>query len=515
MTFIAHPSVRIKGTEHTYNPALCLDEHCGSNAKGQHMHCPFCRVFEAYQDPVILRAHYRVKHVDKGLDFAGLKVIRCCNYCEIVGSIKGEKKFRGAHWHCYCCRNGFNRRDEAIKHYKTHFRNPHTTFQIQVTQDINSRHYYESSPEAHPKAYGGLAIAVGTNVELMSLSSEMAKGSLTAVSPGFQSDRGTETFTLHALKDSSLSTGIHVGADEMVRVTSPSSCSSSSSLTPHQSQIQMESNGDNGGIMIDDGPSTGAGQVNGASDQAMLKKRVIELQQQNDQLLQEKEEMEQKLQIEILQLKEHIRNVAQENVQMSEELKRYRRSEDLEKRLKKMVQTMEFQHRELLQTQMTALRKEFTQDEGHVLNGKSHSCQYPTASSLPDATLNSHSSTSENGCKESMKLTVQGEMLATQDVLSSRQMDIGAKEVNTFMGAEQRTLPNKLESMEIVEVHPHKDGLHCNLDTTESPTNIHLLPLEANYNETSPLSTKWSTGKKRSSGHLLTREDKPKLQRTG
>ena len=32
------------------------------------------------------------------------------------------------------CRNGFNRRDEAIKHYRTHFRNPQTTFQIQIAQ---------------------------------------------------------------------------------------------------------------------------------------------------------------------------------------------------------------------------------------------------------------------------------------------------------------------------------------------------------------------------------------------
>ncbi|XP_069070682.1 uncharacterized protein [Pleurodeles waltl] len=470
MTFIAHPSVRIKGTEHSYNPALCQDEHCGSNAKGQHMHCPFCRVFEAYQDPVILRAHYRVKHVDKGLDFAGLKVIRCCNYCEIVGSIKGEKKFRGAHWHCYCCRNGFNRRDEAIKHYKTHFRNPHTTFQIQVTQDINSRHYYESSPEAHPKAYGGLNIAIGTNVELTSLSSEMAKGSLNAASPGFQRDRGTETFMLHTLKDSSSSTGIHTGPDEMVRVTSPSSCSSSSSLTAHQNLIQMESDGDTGSIMIDDGPSTGVGQI---------------------------------------------RNVARENVQISEELKRYRRSEDLEKRLKKMVQMMECQHHELLQTQMTALRKEFAQDAGHLLNGKSHSYHYLTASSSPDASQNSHSSPPVNDCKESMKLTVQGELMATQDVLSSRKMDLRADEVKTFMDSEQSTLPNKLDSMEIVEVHLHKKELHCSLDNTESNTNRHLLPLGANDNETSPLSTQWSTGKKRFAGHLVTREDKPKLQRTG
>ena len=65
---------------------------------------------------------------------SGLKILRCCDHCDIVGVIKGEKKFKGAHWHCYRCRNGFNRRDEAIKHYKTHFRNPQTTFQISITQ---------------------------------------------------------------------------------------------------------------------------------------------------------------------------------------------------------------------------------------------------------------------------------------------------------------------------------------------------------------------------------------------
>jgi hypothetical protein len=66
--------------------------------------------------------------------FTGLKILRCCDHCDIVGIIKGEKKFKGAHWHCYKCRNGFNRRDEAVKHYKTHFRNPQTTFQIQIAQ---------------------------------------------------------------------------------------------------------------------------------------------------------------------------------------------------------------------------------------------------------------------------------------------------------------------------------------------------------------------------------------------
>ena len=36
------------------------------------MHCPFCARSEFYLDPVILRAHYRVKHVDKGIDVYGM-----------------------------------------------------------------------------------------------------------------------------------------------------------------------------------------------------------------------------------------------------------------------------------------------------------------------------------------------------------------------------------------------------------------------------------------------------------
>ncbi|RUS75421.1 hypothetical protein EGW08_016832 [Elysia chlorotica] len=136
LAFVTHPSVRIKGTENVYTPTQCMDERCP--VKAPHMHCPLCVKTDAYQDPVILKAHYRVKHVDKGIDFAGLKILRCVDQCDIIGIIKGEKRFKGAHWHCYRCRNGFNRRDEAIKHYKTHFRNPQTTFQIQITQDLNS-----------------------------------------------------------------------------------------------------------------------------------------------------------------------------------------------------------------------------------------------------------------------------------------------------------------------------------------------------------------------------------------
>ncbi|XP_041347415.1 uncharacterized protein LOC121367358 [Gigantopelta aegis] len=134
LAFMTHPSIRIKGAENNYTPTICSDPECST--KIPHMHCPFCVKTDFYQDPVILKAHYRVKHVDKGIEFAALKILRCCDHCDIVGIIKGEKKFKGAHWHCYKCRNGFNRRDEALKHYRTHFRNPQTTFQIQIAQDV-------------------------------------------------------------------------------------------------------------------------------------------------------------------------------------------------------------------------------------------------------------------------------------------------------------------------------------------------------------------------------------------
>ena len=65
-----HPSVRIKGTENNYNPVRCMDHRCQDSSV--HMHCPFCVKRDFYHDPVILKAHFRVKHVDKGIDFAGL-----------------------------------------------------------------------------------------------------------------------------------------------------------------------------------------------------------------------------------------------------------------------------------------------------------------------------------------------------------------------------------------------------------------------------------------------------------
>ncbi|XP_014664954.1 PREDICTED: uncharacterized protein LOC106807193 [Priapulus caudatus] len=159
MAFIAHPSVRILGTENIYSPISCIDPNCPN--KNPHMHCPLCVKTDNYHDPVILKAHYRVKHVDKGLAFAGLRILQCCDSCEIVGAINGKKRFKGAHWHCYRCRNGFNRRDEAIKHYRTHFRNPQTTFQIQITQEVNQMFHMpeqDSAPNHIPGEMADISI---------------------------------------------------------------------------------------------------------------------------------------------------------------------------------------------------------------------------------------------------------------------------------------------------------------------------------------------------------------------
>lgn len=77
-----HPSVRIKGTENNYNPVRCMDHRCQDSSV--HMHCPFCVKRDFYHDPVILKAHFRVKHVDKGIDFAGLKAFDIAIWKSII-----------------------------------------------------------------------------------------------------------------------------------------------------------------------------------------------------------------------------------------------------------------------------------------------------------------------------------------------------------------------------------------------------------------------------------------------
>ncbi|KAF7696799.1 uncharacterized protein zgc:193801 isoform X1 [Silurus meridionalis] len=351
--FVAHPSVRIRATEHSYVPVLCQDDKCAGREKGVHMHCPLCTVAEAYQDPVILVAHFRIKHVDKSIDFAGLKVLRCCNHCEIVGTIKGEKRFKGAHWHCYRCRNGFNRRDEAVKHYKTHFRNPHTTFQIQVTQDVNCRQYYKGNPEANAKAYSGLAVSSG--------------GDGTAVSsvitpPVLTTSSTTETTTLLTVesKEDGESNGMPLGAEEEVG-------SSQHASARTQTLVLMDPDGNTGNLIYDEA----TGIITEQSEESLdLQKHLLELSEQMEILRQEKEGVEKSLRSEIRQLKEQIASLVQSNVKMFEELQLYRCPDHSQQRLAKLMDSLQTQHKELLQAQLASLRQEILSQASSVsLNG--------------------------------------------------------------------------------------------------------------------------------------------------
>ncbi|XP_030623849.1 uncharacterized protein LOC115807123 [Chanos chanos] len=355
--FVAHPSVRVKGSEHTYTPVLCQDEKCAGREKGVHMHCPLCSVAEAYQDPVILRAHYRIKHVDKGIDFAGLKVLRCCNHCEIVGTIKGEKRFKGAHWHCYRCRNGFNRRDEAIKHYKTHFRNPHTTFQIQVTQEVNCRQYYDQSPEAHPKAYSGLAVNLGSAGDSAAIGSVLTHPVLTTTT-------STETLLTVEPKHSNASNGMSLGAEEEVG-------SSQHASEQTQTLVLMDPDVQGGNLIYEETTGFITEQAREGTEQTLLlQKQLIELHQQNEILRQEKDSVERRLRAEIQQLKDQVASLVRSNVKMFEELQLYRSPESNQDNVAKLLESLEAQHKELLLTQLASLRKELLcQTEALPLNG--------------------------------------------------------------------------------------------------------------------------------------------------
>ncbi|XP_013983872.1 uncharacterized protein isoform X2 [Salmo salar] len=311
--FIAHPSVRIRGTEHTYNPVLCQDDNC-----------------------------------------SGLIVLRCCNHCEIVGTIKGEKRFKGAHWHCYRCRNGFNRRDEAIKHYKTHFRNPHTTFQIQVTQEVNSRQYYDQNPEAHPKAYGGLDVCSGA-----------AGGTVGTIVA--QPVLNTEALLTVERKDSSMNNRILVVGEGEVGP-------SQHTLDRTQTLVLMDPDGQGGNLIYEEAASIIAEQGREGLEQALqMEQHLLELHQQNETLQQEKDAMEKRLRAEIQRLKEQLASVVQANVKMFEELKLYRSAENSQQRIDQLVKSLEKQHRTLIHTQLASLRTELLRQAGTAASINGHS----------------------------------------------------------------------------------------------------------------------------------------------
>ncbi|XP_038075426.1 uncharacterized protein LOC119743134 [Patiria miniata] len=93
---VAHPSVQMKGAEADWTPIQCTDGECShSLMKAPHLHCPFCSQDSLFTDEILLKAHYRVKHVDKGINFGGLKILRCCRSCIVHGIIHGLRPLLG------------------------------------------------------------------------------------------------------------------------------------------------------------------------------------------------------------------------------------------------------------------------------------------------------------------------------------------------------------------------------------------------------------------------------------
>ncbi|XP_048412020.1 uncharacterized protein zgc:193801 isoform X2 [Stegostoma tigrinum] len=457
------------------------------------MHCPFCSVTDAYQDPVILRAHYRVKHVDKGLDFAGLKILRCCNHCDIIGTIKEEKKFKGAHWHCYRCRNGFNRRDEAVKHYKTHFRNPHTTFQIQIAQEVNSRQYYEQSAEAHHKAYGGNRITSGGTIDVTPISPVVTEVAINTTTSTLTTEKN-DTIIGQAAKDGNLTSGITVGPEETM---------GSTSADAHQTLVLMDPDGENGELLYNDTANLVAEQSNGTLDRNLLiEKQLLELHQQNHQLQLEKAETERRLQMEIHQLKDQIASLTEANWQMAEELKQYKSSGDIENKISQMIEQMEIQHKELLQMQVELLRKEYNK-LNHQAVGGSDSVQDSNSiqDSNDDCTGGTESTTERTFVgtatlspkSHSVTLTLpttivtsaheimnseHGIMSTSEDVIAASEMDLSSGNVISFIEPNDNSSNGSagLTTLEIVEVHLDSESTISNIESS-SPTHVHLYPV--------------------------------------
>lgn len=331
LAFVTHPSVRIKGSENVYTPVQCVDELCC--IKTPHLHCPFCVKTDSYTDPVILKAHYRVKHVDKGIEFAGLKILRCCDHCDIVGVIKGEKKFKGAHWHCYRCRNGFNRRDEAIKHYKTHFRNPQTTFQISITQDLNNPVVYQTESKSAPQTPVG---APTSNI----ISSDSIHPALTEAvcSISSPSAAGEQDIITNGKADDIVHTS-DIGEDEETIVIIQEEQLESSEIDSFSAQIIGIEN-------VSDGEKSGP-EKRAADDRARLEKRLQHMTEEKDFL-----------KAEVSRLHRHIGKL-EDSLRQSK-----KREEDLTSRLGNatdrgtadLLKRLETEHRTLLRQQLDSLQ---------------------------------------------------------------------------------------------------------------------------------------------------------------
>lgn len=393
-----HPSVRIRGTETNFNPVQCLEPTCRN--KNPHMHCPFCVKSESYQDPVILKAHYRVKHVDKGIEFAGLKILRCCDHCDIVGIIKGEKKFKRAHWHCYKCRNGFNRRDEAIKHYKTHFRNPQTTFQIQIAQEVNQVSH--------------LAATHTISQEEVTIHPVLADAAILSSPNTEQHTFVTRTTGSNVTNGKSSDGAVHV------------SVAANETVDTSDSQTIMIIKED-----ISNLNNSFATQIISNEDVAILddkissEKQYALLQDKYDQLVVEKAQIEQDYKTEINHLKLQIQILNRDltNYQKRERELLGRLCPAAEKSISEMVQQMEEQYRNLLDCHLAQLRSTYLSSLPSTNNAESASSSSNTATSTSTDSPVATQAIVEPGQTESNN-TVDYHATAVATTLESQEQDV-------------------------------------------------------------------------------------------
>lgn len=393
-----HPSVRIRGTETNFNPVQCLEPTCRN--KNPHMHCPFCVKSESYQDPVILKAHYRVKHVDKGIEFAGLKILRCCDHCDIVGIIKGEKKFKRAHWHCYKCRNGFNRRDEAIKHYKTHFRNPQTTFQIQIAQEVNQVSH--------------LAATHTISQEEVTIHPVLADAAILSSPNTEQHTFVTRTTGSNVTNGKSSDGAVHV------------SVAANETVDTSDSQTIMIIKED-----ISNLNNSFATQIISNEDVAILddkissEKQYALLQDKYDQLVVEKAQIEQDYKTEINHLKLQIQILNRDltNYQKRERELLGRLCPAAEKSISEMVQQMEEQYRNLLDCHLAQLRSTYLSSLPSTNNAESASSSSNTATSTSTDSPVATQAIVEPGQTESNN-TVDYHATAVATTLQSQEQDV-------------------------------------------------------------------------------------------
>lgn len=306
-----------------------------------------------------------MKHVDKGIDFAGLRILRCCQQCDIIGAIKGEKKFKGAHWHCYKCRNGFNRRDEAVKHYRTHFRNPLTTFQIHIAQEVYaSMQNYDSAEMTR------------TGVDTMSPSSND--------DTSLVGDPRTSMTNGHLEEDMQVS----VETSESIRVdpgTKAIMIIREEHMESETTDLTMDEGNTNCTTMF---VTTGQ-QILG--DKSPLDKKVAELEHMYEELRIEKECIEAELRNENEQLKLKIEAQAKEieSLKKNEERLTNQLMGPVGDEIQQLLNSLRRKHNELLQQQLIQLRK--------IIVGQQTSNQKDMNQVLSSSDLTNDAASSETG----------------------------------------------------------------------------------------------------------------------